>query len=417
MQNPTEHAWRHGFTRRRVLAGAGKVGVAALGSQLVTTRYAFAAAPKSAVPKAVTLNTLVVVFLRGGMDGLSALVPAFEPDLYTARPHTAVPASLLLPADRGFGLHPALAPLLPHWRSGRMAAVHAVGSPDLSRSHFQAQECIERGGTGMVSGWLDRLLGALGPGTTFRGVAAGAGLPASLYGTADALAMTGLDGFLLNEAARTRERAMTALRCLYTGVDHPRAGAALRTLDALGAAGRLGAAAPKSTVSYPAGEFGRSMKDVARLIRANAGLRVATVDVGGWDMHTSLGKADSGQMATHLADLAGTLSAFCTDLGPALDGVTLVAMTEFGRRVAENGNGGADHGHGGVMFLLGGGLAGGRVHGRWPGLAPADLDHGDVAGVNDYRDVLAELIRVRLGVGDTSAVFPGYPPRVLGICG
>jgi uncharacterized protein (DUF1501 family) len=399
---------KRGFTRRRVLAGAGKVGVAALGAQLVTSRYAFAAEPA---------GTFVVVFLRGGMDGLSALVPAFEPDLYTARPHTAVPASLLLPADRGFGLHPALAPLLPYWRAGRMAAVHAVGSPDVSRSHFQAQECIERGGAGMVSGWLDRLLRVLGPGTTFRGVAEGAGLPRSLYGGADALAMTGLDGFTLNETAKARDRAMSALQSLYTGVDHPRAAAALRTLDALTAAGTLRAATSPSAVTYPAGEFGRRMKDVARLVRGGAGLRVATVDVAGWDMHTSLGRPGAGQMATRLADLAGTLASFCADLGPALDSVTLVVMTEFGRRVAENGNGGADHGHGGVMFVLGGGLAGGRVHGAWPGLAPADLDHGDVVGVNDYRDVMAELIRVRLGAGDPSTIFPDYTPTVLGICG
>jgi uncharacterized protein (DUF1501 family) len=133
-------------------------------------------------------------------------------------------------------------------------------------------------------------------------------------------------------------------------------------------------------------------------------------------MHTALGKTDSGQMTTNLADLAGTLAAFCTDVGPALDDVTLVVMTEFGRRVAENANGGADHGHGGALFVLGGGLAGGRVHGDWPGLAPANLDHGDVAGVNDYRDVMAELVRARLGVGDTSSIFPGYTPRVLGVC-
>jgi uncharacterized protein (DUF1501 family) len=144
---------------------------------------------------------------------------------------------------------------------------------------------------------------------------------------------------------------------------------------------------------------------------------VATVDVGGWDMHTALGKPDTGRMATRLAELAGTLAAFCADLGPALDGVTLVVMTEFGRRLAENGNGGADHGHGGALFVLGGGLAGGRVHGAWPGLAPAALDHGDVAVVNDYRDVMAELVRVRLGVGDLSTIFPGYRPATLGICG
>lgn len=400
--------WRKGFTRRRVLAGAGKVGVAALAAQLVTTRVAYAAATPG------DSRTLVVLFLRGGMDGLSMVVPAFDPGLYQARPNIAVPSSALIPADRGFGLHPALAPLKPFWAKGQLAAVHAVGSPDASRSHFQAQECVERGGTGMVTGWLNRLLDTLGPGTTFRAVGEGA-LPASLSGPASTLTLAGLDNFALQLPAAQRDRTVTALRGLYSGLDHPLAARSRTTLGALDAAASLATATPATKVTYPTGAYGDALKDVARLIRGKAGVRVATVDVGGWDMHTAIGKSDNGQMRTHLADLAAGLAAFCTDLGPSLDNVTVVAMSEFGRRVAENASGGADHGHGGAMLLLGGGLNGGKVHGTWPGLAPANLVSGDLAGANDYRDVFAEILRVRLGVGSTSTVFPGHTPRTLGV--
>jgi uncharacterized protein (DUF1501 family) len=410
-----QRAWQGGSTRRRVLAGVGKVGVAALGAQLVTTRVAFAA-PAARASAAEDGRTLVVLFLRGGMDGLSAVVPAFDPDYYRARPKVGVPQSLLLPADRGFGLHPALAPLQPYWSAGQLAAVHAVASPDASRSHFQAQDCLERGGNGVLTGWLDRLLSALGPGTTFRAVAEGSSAPRSLAGTSGPVVLSGLQNFTLSGASAVRDRTMTALQALYTGVDHPLAAQTKAALGALDAGKSLLAATPASTVAYPKGELADALKDIARMIRGGAGLRVASVDVGGWDMHTAMGKADSGQLRTHLGDLAAALAAFAADLGPALDNVNLVTMSEFGRRVTENGSGGADHGHGGLMMLLGGGLNGGKVHGTWPGLAPAALDHGDLAGANDHRDVLAEVVCRRFGVGNVSPIFPGYAPRTLGVC-
>src|SRR5206468_2510953 len=170
-----------------------------------------------------------------------------------------------------------------------------------------------------------------------------------------------------------------------------------------------------TAVRYPGGGFGSGLRDIARLVKAGVGLRVAAIDLGGWDMHTDIGRVDGGDLRNQVGDLASALAAFATDLGPALDDVTLVTMSEFGRRVAENGNAGADHGHGGVMLLLGGGLAGRRVHGQWPGLAPAALDQGDLAGANDYRDVLAELLVARLGVGDPAAIFPGHRYTRLGV--
>jgi uncharacterized protein (DUF1501 family) len=402
--------WRAGFTRRRVLAGAGAVGVAALGTQLVTTRVAFA-------DPETTRRTLVVVFLRGGMDGLSVVVPAGDPHLYTARPTIGVPAGALLPAGRGFGLHPMLAPLQPLWAAGTMAAVHAVASPDASRSHFQAQDCLERGAatTSVHSGWLDRVLTALGPGTTFRAVAEGSEMPRSLVGAESKIVLDGIEQFKLGGADGVRAQTMAALGALYTGVNHPLAIQARVTLQALGAAQKIAATPYDTAAAYPRGGFADSLRDVARLVKARVGLRVAAIDLGGWDMHTRIGKVDNGEMKNHLTELAAALAAFAADLGPQLTDVTLVTMSEFGRRVQENGNAGADHGHGGLMLLLGGGLNGGTVHGAWPGLAPAALDHGDVAGANDYRDVLSELLSARLGVTSPAAIFPGHQYKRLGV--
>lgn len=399
-------SWRHGFTRRRLLAGLGGVGVAALGSQLATTRVAFGQSGG---------NTLVVIFLRGGIDGLCVVVPRGEPVLREVRPRIGIPDGALLAGDDRFGLHPALAPLHPLWTSGRMAAVHAVGSPDVSRSHFQAQDCLERGAatTSVSSGWLDRVLEALGPGTTFRAVAQGSALPRSLVGGEDKLVMQGVDRFDLQGWDGIRDRTVSALAALYTGLDHPVASHAQVALQALEAARTVASNEYQPDAEYPDGGLGDQLRDVARLIKADVGLRVAAIDLGGWDMHTWIGEVDNGDMRRQLDRLAAALAAFTEDLGPALDRTSVVTMSEFGRRVAQNGNAGTDHGHGGIMLLLGGGLRGGRVHGAWPGLT--DLVNGDLAGANDYRDVLAELLQARLGVGDVGRVFPDHRPEPLGV--
>jgi uncharacterized protein (DUF1501 family) len=406
-----KEAWRGGFTRRRVIAGAGAVGVAALGSQLVTTRVAFGAPGDD--------RTLIVIMLRGGMDGLSVIVPRGDANYRAARPAIAVPDAALLDAgpETRFGLHPALAPVHPLWKAGLMAAVHAVASPDASRSHFQAQDCYERGAasTAVRTGWLDRTLGQMGPGTTFRAIAEGAALPRSLVGTQSKIVMDGIGGFKLAGAGNLREKSMEALRGLYTGVDHPLATQATATLQALSAAQKVAQTPPNEAAKYPGGGLSDGLRDVARLIKARVGLRVVALDLGGWDMHTNLGTVDGGDMRNNLTGLAEALAAFATDIGPeALGRVNIVTMSEFGRRVEQNGNAGTDHGHGGVMLLLGGGLNGGRVHGRWPGLAPGARDHGDVAGANDYRDTLAEMLRTRFGVTDAPTIFPGYQTKRVG---
>lgn len=399
--------WQRGFTRRRFLAGAGMAGAAALGTQLVTTRFAYA------VPGTTDGRALVVVFLRGGFDGLAAVVPAGDPDYVAARPQIGVPERLLLPLDRGFGLHPALAPLHPYWTQGRLAVVHAVGGPDITRSHFQAQDQVERGVESAVArtGWLERALAAAGPGTTFRATAEGVSAPLSLAGTPGAVSLRGLGSV---ELYRDSERTRTALAELYTGLDLLAAQQVPLALTLLAEATRLGAQPYQPAVRYPDGPFGAALADVARLLKSGTGLRVATVDVGGWDIHTGAGTAEAGDMTDHLDGLGRALAAFGTDLGDGLDDVTVVAMSEFGRRVAQNGSGGTDHGRGNAMLVLGGPVVGG-VHGAWPGLGPAELADGDLAVTTDYRDVLYELARSQLGVGSVDAVFPGLAHTPLGV--
>jgi uncharacterized protein (DUF1501 family) len=404
--------WRKGFTRRRLVQGAGWVGVAALGTQLVTTRVAFA-------DPATTKHTLIVIFLRGGMDGLSVVVPGNDANYHAMRPNIGIPAASLLAADRGFGLNPAMAPVYPFWQSGKMAAVHAVSSTDLSRSHFQAQDCLERGASSVAvrTGWLDRVLAQMGPGSTFRAIAQGSALPRSLVGTESKIVLNGVRDFRIDGYDGVRSQTMDALKTLYTGLDHPLAQTAANTLSALATAQKLASKGytPAAGVVYPGGQIADQLRDLAQLVKANVGLRVAALDVGGWDMHTNIGRVDGGDMKNHLGELSAALGAFATDLGPQLDNTTIITMTEFGRRVQENGNAGADHGHGGVMLLLGGGLNGGKVHGKWPGLSSGSLDQGDLAGANDYRDVLSEMLATRFGVTNAPAIFPSYTPKRLGV--
>jgi uncharacterized protein (DUF1501 family) len=260
------------------------------------------------------------------------------------------------------------------------------------------------------------VLTALGPGSTFRAIAEGSALPRSLVGAQSKLVLQGIREFDLQGYSGVRAKTLTALKALYTGLDdHPLAAQATETLASIASARKIAERDYKSTAQWPGGGFAEQLRDVARLIKADVGLRVAAVDIGGWDMHTNIGTPDGGDMRNRLGELAGALGAFATDLGPSLDDVTVVTMSEFGRRVEANGNSGTDHGHGGLMLLLGGGLVGGKVHGRWPGLAGSALDQGDLAGANDYRDVLAELLQARMGVGNWKSIFPGHNYRKLGV--
>ncbi len=408
-----DEVWSRGFTRRRMLAGVGAVCVAGVASQFVSTRLSFGA------PADAGINTLVAVFFRGGIDGLSVVVPANEAAYNNARPGIAIPAGRLIQINQQFGMHPALAPLQPFLQSGQLGFVHAAGAPDASRSHFEAEETVERGvsNVGTHTGWLTRGLEAIGPGTTFRAIHEGSSLPRSLAGEPSALTLRGIDSFDLRGFDGVRDKTVTALGSLYTGLDSPYAAQVLTTLDGLQAAQAIAAVPyePANGAVYPDSGFANALMDIARLIKANAGLRVATVNIGGWDMHTNMGNVDNGDMTNSLGSVGETLGAFATDLGSQLDDVTVVTMSEFGRRLSQNDNGGTDHGAGNAMLLLGGGVVGGQVHGVWPGLEGDALDQGDLAVANDFRNVFGELLQKRMGVGALDGVFPDLAYAPLGV--
>lgn len=404
-------AWQGGWTRRTFLAGLGMVGVAALGSQLVTTRAAYAA------PGTSNGNTLVVIFMRGAADGLRILVPnssALGLDyLKTVRPQL-IPASLSpLSGTPGWALNSVLAPLLPFWASGELAFVPGVSTAGISRSHFQAQSYLERGSDTSTTGWLDRALTQLGPGTTFRAVASGETLPAALAGEQIKLVVSSLKNFVFPGWSGVAPQSEAAITTLYRGLSGPLGEDVPATLAALATAASAQAkAGVQNGAVYPSGNFSTALKDLATLLRAEVGMQVATMDVGGWDTHTD----EVNQLDKNLASAAKSLAAFLTDLGPVRrKRVTVAVVTEFGRRVAMNASGGTDHGHGSVAWLLGGGLQGGAVHGRWTPLAADTLDSGDVPGVNEVFDVLGELAQKRLGVGSLSALFPGHSFSPLGV--
>jgi uncharacterized protein (DUF1501 family) len=401
---------RAGLSRRGLFALAGAAGLVTATS-IHGARVAFAATPAPG-------DVLVVLSLRGGMDGLSVVVPAGDPAYAVARPGLAVPGSMLHRVDSMFGLHPALAPIAPLWTAGKLAAVHAVGQSDPSRSHFAAMATMERAapGSSVRTGWIDRTLGLLPAGGPFAGTEVGSPLvPQSMIGPVPVMGMASIDGVRLaiGEKVAPLQRWQESVELLHAGA-RPELGAPTKT--ALTAVGTLRQVPDASTTTtYPDSELGSALRDVVRLVRAGVGLRVATVDYGQWDMHAGLGGPDAGWMHDQLTDLALSLAAFAADLGPELNRVTLVTLSEFGRRVHENGSGGVDHGHGNAVLLLGGGVKGGKVYGRWPGLADAELDDGDLAVTTDYRTVIAEVLAGRCGVGSVGEVFPGWKGTPLGL--
>ena len=401
-------------SRRSLLRMAGAAaGGAFVASTVSEARLAFSAPARNA-------DTLVILSLRGGMDGLSVVVPAGDRRYAANRPGLAVPRGQLRKIDSMFGLHPALAPLFPLWDAGKIAAVHAVGQADPTRSHFTAMDEMERAapGSSLRTGWIDRTLGALPGGNGFEGTQVGSpDLPRSMIGpnakfAIDSIAFVKLAiGDDLVGLPTWRAAAAKLHADARPEVSRPLAAA----LGSVGALRALPEVVDATALGYPKGSLGSALHDVARLVRANVGLRVATVDFGGWDMHAGLGRFNAGWMHDQLTTLSGALAAFAAELGPDLDRVTLVTLSEFGRRVRENGSGGLDHGHGNVVLLLGGGVAGGKVYGRWPGLADAALVDGDLAGTTDYRAVISEVLARRCGVAAGSTVFPDFAAAPLGV--
>lgn len=357
-------------------------------------------------------DVLVVLSLRGGADGLSIVVPHGDPGLAAARPTIGIPASRLLAPDPLFGLHPAFAPLLPMWDQGRFAAVHAVGLPTPNRSHFAAMELVEDADPGSAerTGWINRLVGGLTDPQVSSAVQLGRGVATtSMVGPTPTLSLSALSGLALVGAGTTKEVPIRrSLELAWNGTTGP-----------LGAGGRMALETSERLASlaeavddpggttYPAGDLGTTLKQVGQLIHAQVGARVVAIDYGNWDMHTYLGRPEAGKMHAMVDELARCLAAFFRDVADVADRVTVVTVSEFGRRVTENGSYGLDHGYGNCMLLLGAGVRGGQVFGQWPGLSSADLVDNDLAVTTDYRTVLREVVASRFAGVDASRVFPG----------
>ncbi|MBT0772709.1 DUF1501 domain-containing protein [Kineosporia sp. J2-2] len=398
-----------GLSRRTLLRGAAATGALAA-VEGVGAQYAFAASPAT-----YTGDVLVVLSLRGGFDGLNAVVPIGDPGYLANRPTIGIAERALLPAGGIFGLHPALNPLKKYWEAGTFGAVHAVGQDSPTRSHFQAMQELERAapGSSLRTGWLDRTLGTRARGSIFQASQVGSTqVPPALAGPNPELALGSVDSFEISGAwdATEHKRWTRALTAMHSGAAGPVTTPARAALAATATTAALAAATyqPANGAAYPENSaLGKALRDVARLVKADVGLQVACVDEGDWDMHAGMGTADEGWMHDHLTDLAQSLDAFATDLGSRFARVTVVTLSEFGRRVGENGSGGVDHGHGNAVLLLGGGVNGGRVHGTWPGLSDPDLVDGDLAGTTDYRLILGEILQKRCGAGSLAQIFPG----------
>lgn len=426
---------------RRVFVKQGAIALVALGlPPRFLARTLFAESRREGRQK-----TVLFIFQRGAVDGLSMVVPYGEKAYYGLRRSIALERpqrgaeGAILDLDGFFGLHPSLAPLAELFSRREMAIVHACGSPHPTRSHFDAQDFMETGTPGFKStrdGWLNRLLSetacecsgrtlanpsahaadhasgqlSMAEASALRGISVGTPqMPRALAGSYPTLSIPDLRSF---GVAGGRDPALeAAFRRMYrTDSGDLVAGPANESFEAIDILKRADPLKyhPREGVEYPAGRFGQSLRQVAQLIKADVGLEVAFTDIGGWDTHFAQGGAQ-GPLANRLREFARGIRAFYEDLGDRMEDVVLVTMSEFGRTVAENGSGGTDHGHGNCMFVLGGATAGGRVVGDWPGLEREQLYEGrDLAITTDFRDVFSEVVSDHLGARSLDRVFPGF---------
>jgi len=384
-----------------------------------------------AVAATVSANKkkMVVLFQRGAMDGLNVVVPFAEPNYYRIRPSIAIPdprrggAEAAIDLDGFFGLHPSLAPLQPLFQKNELAIVQAVGSPDPTRSHFDAQDFMESGTPGVKStedGWLNRAL-QIAPEdhpSPFRAVAFGPYLPRTLQGSVSAIAIPDLKQFKMYGPQQIVEGGFEAMYAQT--VDQALRGVGHETFEAIDQLKKINPDQyePENGAEYPKSRFGQSLMEIAELFKADVGLEVAFLDSGGWDHHVNEGGVQ-GQLSNLLRDLGQGIAAFHQDMGDRMNDVVFVSMSEFGRTAHENGNRGTDHGHANCMFVMGGGVKGGKVYTRWPGLSEEHLNQGrDLAVTTDYRSVLGEIISMHLGDKDLGKVFPGFandPNQFLGL--
>lgn len=377
-------------------------------------------APRNVAPRG---DILVCLFLRGAADALNIVVPHGEDEYYNQRPTIAVarpddtrvkPELRARDLDGFFGLHPSLSRLDEIWQAQQLAFVHACGAPDESRSHFQAMELMERGcetSSGPASGWIGRHLASLDTNnhSPLRAIGIGERVPRMLQGTIPASAFRSISDFHLRGDPAALTAMQNALTSLYAN-DSELGEIGGETIDMLALIDKLSATAyqPRAGSVYPESELGMGLLQVAALLKAQVGLEVACLDVGGWDTHVAQGGGDGG-MAELLRDVGDSLSAFYHDVADHTSQLSIVVMSEFGRRLQENGGLGTDHGHGSVMWLLGGGVRGGKVHGTWSGLQPEQLvGPGDLAVTTDYRDVLGEVLLKRLKNPKLTDIFPNF---------
>lgn len=367
-------------------------------------------------------KTLIAIFQRGAVDGLNMVVPHGEKDYYELRPSIAVAkpqkgnAEAAIDLDGFFGLHPSLSGFKPLWDAKRLAIVEAVGSPDNTRSHFDAQDYMESATPGVKStpdGWLNRYLQSTPDpkASPFRAVSMTQNMPRVLQGKAGALAISNLADFTIR-AGQSSASVQGGFESIYDqSVGDVLGGTGRETFEAVNFLKKVNPSQYKAEngAQYPRGAFGTSLLQIAQLIKAGVGLEVAFTDIGGWDTHVNEGN-QRGQLALRLQEFGSGISALATDLGQRMDDVVILTMSEFGRTARENGNRGTDHGHANAMFVIGNSVRGGKVHGDWPGLKSSQLYEGrDLALTTDFRDVFGELAAKHLGNKNLQAIFPDYP--------
>jgi len=412
---PHVHAIEPECASRRVFLRNGALALLSLG-------FAPSFVSRIAAESAERRRLLVVVFQRGAVDGLNMVVPFGDADYYRARPSIAIakPGATggAINLDGHFGLHPRMAALKPLWDRGELAIVHAAGSPDTTRSHFDAQDYMESATPGVKStrdGWLNRYLAGTGSrepgagGNPLRGIALTRQMPRSLQGPAPALAIGSTEDFTVADMS-----ARTSFEEIYAAARQDQAlrGVAGEAFDAMKTLAKKtsGVYRPADGALYPRTPFGQAMQEIARLAKSDVGLEIAFAESTQWDHHVNEGAA-TGQIANRLDDFSRGIAALAHDLGDRMADTIILTMSEFGRAVAENGSRGTDHGHGNAMFVIGGTVKGGSVHGKWPGLAVNDRFEGrDLAVTTDFRDVFGEIVTRHLGANasTTAKVFPGY---------
>jgi len=414
------------FSRRYFLkqGGVATVGLSAMPAFL---QRAAAATPSGGKKQ------LVVLFQRGAADGLNIVVPFGEQNYYRMRPSIAIPQpksgslDAAVDLDGFFGLHPSLAPLEPLFHNNQLAIVQAAGSPDPTRSHFDAQDFMESGTPGLKAtedGWLNRAIESVPEenASPFRAVAMGPNLPRLLRGSAPAIALPDVKQFkVMAQNPGAGKIAEGGFEAMYAQtVDQALRGTGTETFEAIDMLRKADPTKyqPENGADYPKSRLGQSLQQVGQLIKANIGVEVLFVDCGGWDNHVNEGGVQ-GPLSNLLKDLGQGLAAFHRDMGDRMENIVFVTMSEFGRTAKENGNRGTDHGHANCMFVMGGDVKGGRVYGKWPGLAEHQLNEGrDLALTTDFRSVLGEILAKHVGVPDLTPVFPGFdnnPRKFVGL--